>query len=51
MKREKRLARARGATPEERERYWPKLTEMWEQYYSYQQKTSREIPVVILEPR
>jgi deazaflavin-dependent oxidoreductase (nitroreductase family) len=51
VKREKRLARARRATPQERERYWPKLTEMWEPYDSYQQKTSREIPVVILEPR
>ena len=51
VKREKRPVQARRATPEERERYWPKLTEMWEQYDSYQQKTSREIPVVILERR
>ena len=51
MKRDRRPVQARRATPEERERYWPKLNEMWAQYDSYQRKTSREIPVVILEPR
>ena len=51
VKRDRRPVQARRATPEERERYWPKLNEMWEQYDSYQRKTSREIPVVILEPR
>ena len=42
---------ARVATPDERARLWPRLVEMYKPYESYQQKTSREIPVVILEPR
>jgi deazaflavin-dependent oxidoreductase (nitroreductase family) len=51
LKRERRRVRARRATPEERERYWPRLLEIWEQYDSYQARTAREIPVVVLEPR
>jgi deazaflavin-dependent oxidoreductase (nitroreductase family) len=42
-------ARARTATPEERPRLWAKMAEIWPQYESYQRKTEREIPVVVLE--
>jgi len=43
-------ATARTASPEERNRLWPKLVEMYASYASYQAKTSREIPVVLLTP-
>jgi hypothetical protein len=43
--------RAREADEAERERLWPKLTEVWPDYDGYQAKTDRMIPVVILEPR
>ena len=42
--------RARRAAPEERERLWPKVVEMYSGYADYQAKTAREIPLVILEP-
>jgi deazaflavin-dependent oxidoreductase (nitroreductase family) len=42
-------ARARTATPEERPRLWAKMAEIWPRYESYQRKTEREIPVVVLE--
>ncbi len=44
-------ATARTATPEEKQRLWPVVTERWSAYDDYQQKTSRDIPLVILEPR
>jgi deazaflavin-dependent oxidoreductase (nitroreductase family) len=43
--------RARTAAGDERERLWPLMTESWPAYDDYQQKTSREIPVVVLERR
>jgi F420H(2)-dependent quinone reductase len=48
--RDRKRLRARVATGEERGRLWPRLVEMYAPYDSYQRKTSREIPVVILEP-
>jgi deazaflavin-dependent oxidoreductase (nitroreductase family) len=42
--------RARTATPEEREAMWKEMTSHWPAYDSYQEKTDREIPVVVLEP-
>ncbi|HET8980703.1 MAG TPA: nitroreductase family deazaflavin-dependent oxidoreductase [Solirubrobacteraceae bacterium] len=42
-------ARARTATPEEKPRLWQAAVERWPAYADYQRKTSREIPVVILE--
>jgi deazaflavin-dependent oxidoreductase (nitroreductase family) len=42
-------AHARTASPEERAAIWPKMTAEWPDYAKYQQKTDREIPVVILE--
>jgi deazaflavin-dependent oxidoreductase (nitroreductase family) len=45
-----RPMKARVAPPEERERLWAKLTAAHANYAGYQRKTSREIPVVVLEP-
>src|SRR5712691_4544391 len=42
-------ARARTAEGEERERLWQLVTQQWPDYDSYQKKTDREIPVVVLE--
>ena len=41
---------ARVATPEEREGLWPRITEVLPNYATYQGRTSRVIPVVLLEP-
>ena len=49
--RERRAVRARTATPEERARLWPRAVEAWPGYRTYQARTDREIPVLILEPR
>jgi len=42
-------ARARTAEGEERERLWQLVNQQWPDYDSYQTKTDREIPVVVLE--
>jgi deazaflavin-dependent oxidoreductase (nitroreductase family) len=42
-------ARARTATPEEKAELWPKMVRVWPDYEDYQQKTDRDIPVVVLE--
>jgi deazaflavin-dependent oxidoreductase (nitroreductase family) len=42
-------ARARDAEGEERERLWSLMNEIWPHYEEYQEKTDREIPVVVLE--
>jgi len=42
-------ANARIATPEEKPRMWKKMTDAWPDYDSYQEKTDRQIPVVVLE--
>lgn len=39
------------ADGEERERLWAKMLEVWPDYADYQEKTDREIPIVVLEPR
>ena len=41
---------ARVATPDERERLWPRVTAEMPRYAQYQEKTSRVIPLVLLEP-
>jgi len=43
-------ARAERANSLEKARLWPLLTKMYPAYKDYQQKTKREIPVVILTP-
>jgi deazaflavin-dependent oxidoreductase (nitroreductase family) len=48
---EHRLVQARVATPQERERLWPKAVATYSGYDGYQQRTEREIPLVVLEPR
>ena len=45
-----RRLRARRATPEEAARLWPVIVACWPGYARYQAKTSREIPLVLLEP-
>jgi deazaflavin-dependent oxidoreductase (nitroreductase family) len=41
---------ARTAESPERERLWGKALQAWPQYDDYQAKTTRRIPVVVLEP-
>ena len=41
--------RARDATPDEKPEAWKTMTAEWPAYDEYQQKTDREIPVVVLE--
>jgi deazaflavin-dependent oxidoreductase (nitroreductase family) len=43
-------ATARVADAQEKARLWPMMTEVWPDYDSYQARTARDIPVVILEP-
>jgi deazaflavin-dependent oxidoreductase (nitroreductase family) len=47
---ESRRMRARTATPEEKAELWPRVTAKYKSYGTYQTKTDREIPLVILEP-
>jgi deazaflavin-dependent oxidoreductase (nitroreductase family) len=48
--RERRRVRPRLADAEERARLWPRLVELFRPFEQYQTFTSREIPVVVLEP-
>jgi deazaflavin-dependent oxidoreductase (nitroreductase family) len=41
--------RARVADAEEKARVWPHLVELYRQYDSYQARTRRDLPVVVLE--
>jgi deazaflavin-dependent oxidoreductase (nitroreductase family) len=47
---DKLAARARSASAEEKLRLWPVMSKIFPMYDSYQAKTSREIPLVIVEP-
>jgi deazaflavin-dependent oxidoreductase (nitroreductase family) len=40
---------ARTATPEEQARLWPIVTKEWPPYDEYQTRTTRRIPIVILQ--
>lgn len=42
-------AHARTATSEEKPELWRMMTDRWPAYDEYQRKTSRDIPVVVLE--
>jgi deazaflavin-dependent oxidoreductase (nitroreductase family) len=42
--------RAHVATGSERAAWWKRAVDVWPAYAGYQQKTSREIPVFVLEP-
>jgi deazaflavin-dependent oxidoreductase (nitroreductase family) len=46
-----RPVRARTATPDERERLWPRLVDVYADFAKYDAWTERTIPVVVLEPR
>ena len=43
--------RARRATEEEREALWPRFVAMYKGYDHYESLATREMPVVVLEPR
>jgi deazaflavin-dependent oxidoreductase (nitroreductase family) len=47
---ERKRMRARQATAAEKQKYWPKLVALYPDYDMYQQRTARDIPVVILTP-
>ena len=49
VKGDKFNARARTATAGERPEMWQVMAETWPAYNDYQQKTQREIPIVVLE--
>jgi deazaflavin-dependent oxidoreductase (nitroreductase family) len=49
--RERRPVTAHVATPEERARLWPALLELYPAYGTYQERTEREIPLVVLKRR
>lgn len=46
----KQRMRARIASPQERARLWPRVIADYENYAAYQARTSRQIPLVLLEP-
>jgi F420H(2)-dependent quinone reductase len=47
---ERRSVRARDAEGAERERLWAEMVALYPSYADYQRKTTRRIPVVVLEP-
>ncbi len=48
---ETRAMRARTASPEEKAALWPQIVAAYKGYAAYQEKSGRDIPVVICEPR
>ena len=48
---ERRMVRAKVANARERKRLWPKAVHTYSGYRGYQERTEREIPLVILAPR
>ena len=50
VKRQKLLVRADLARVEEREVFWQRLVAMYPSFVDYQQRTQREIPVIVLQP-
>lgn len=51
IKADKFDVKARVATDSEKPEMWETMTATWPQYDEYQEKTDRQIPVVVLEPR
>lgn len=43
------MGKARTASGEERERLWKQMSSIWPAYDDYQERTSRRIPVVVIE--
>lgn len=50
VKSNKFAARARTAESPEREQLWAEATKTWPKYDEYQSRTTRMIPVVVIEP-
>ena len=48
---QRRQVHARVATAQERKRLWPLVVSVYSGYEGYRQRTEREIPLVVLEPR
>jgi deazaflavin-dependent oxidoreductase (nitroreductase family) len=46
---DRRQMQARRATTDERARLWPRIVETYDGYAKYQAKTTREIPLAILD--
>lgn len=46
-----RKVRARETKGKERERLWKQMSNVYPDYDSYQRRTDRQIPVLVLEPR
>ena len=46
-----RWSRAHVASPDEKAELWPRITRIYKGYEQYQRNTSRDIPVVVCEPR
>jgi deazaflavin-dependent oxidoreductase (nitroreductase family) len=46
-----RAMRARTASPEEKAELWPEIVATYKNYARYQERSGRDIPVVICEPR
>ena len=51
MNGETRKMRARTASPEEKAALWPDILAAYKHYAGYQERSGRDIPVVICEPR
>jgi deazaflavin-dependent oxidoreductase (nitroreductase family) len=49
IKGERFSARAREASPDEQPGLWKEMVEVWPDYATYQTRTKRQIPVVVLE--
>jgi deazaflavin-dependent oxidoreductase (nitroreductase family) len=49
--RKRRPVHARVAGRRERKRLWPEVVSLYGGYEDYQERTNRQIPLVILEPR
>ena len=50
MRGKKQRMHAHIASPEERAELWPRIVAVYKNYDSYQTRTTREIPLVVLEP-
>jgi F420H(2)-dependent quinone reductase len=48
---ERRAVRAREARPEERGRLWQMVVDTYGGFADYQERTKRQIPLIVLEPR
>lgn len=47
----RRAMRARRGSAVEKSHYWPELCKMYPDYADYQARTTRDIPILILDPR